>query len=332
MGDVAMTVPVVSVLRDTYPELKITILTKAFFKPLFSKINDVTVEIAEIDTIHKGIFGLYKLSKFLKSKGITHVADLHNVLRSNILKYFFKISGIPIVQVDKGRSAKKGLIESAHATLRQLKTTHQRYADVFAKLNFPVNLDTYNYPKNIPVPSVIHKIVRHSAKKWVGIAPFAQYKSKTYPLHLITQVVAQLNEINDYEILLFGGGKRELKQLEDLETKYDNAIVISNKIPFAEEINVIANLDVMVAMDSGNAHIAANFNLPVITLWGATHPSLGFAPFQQPLENCLLSDREKFPLIPTSVYGNKVPAGYDDVMKTIPPQKVVDKILEVIKQ
>ena len=66
--------------------------------------------------------------------------------------------------------------------------------------------------------------------------------------------------------------------------------------------------------------------IKVITLWGATHPFAGFAPFNQPLENCLVSDREKFPLLPTSVYGNKKVEGYGDAMRSISPEKVVFSI------
>ena len=47
MGDVAMTVPVISVLRKTYPDLKITILSRPFFKPLFDGIPNI--EFLEAD-------------------------------------------------------------------------------------------------------------------------------------------------------------------------------------------------------------------------------------------------------------------------------------------
>ena len=62
-------------------------------------------------------------------------------------------------------------------------------------------------------------------------------------------------------------------------------------------------------MDSGNGHLAAMYGIPVITVWGVTHPYAGFAPFLQPEENSITADREQFPLIPTSVYGNKVWGG-----------------------
>jgi ADP-heptose:LPS heptosyltransferase len=79
-------------------------------------------------------------------------------------------------------------------------------------------------------------------------------------------------------------------------------------------------------MDSGNAHIAAMLGVNVITLWGATHPYAGFKPFNQPMDNCLISNREQYPLLPTSVYGNKKVEGYENAMRTISVEKVVEKI------
>ena len=88
----------------------------------------------------------------------------------------------------------------------------------------------------------------------------------------------------------------------------------------------------MLSMDSGNAHLAANYGVAVVTLWGATHPYAGFAPFNQPLENCLISDREKYPLLPTSVYGNIEVPGYKDAMRTITPKIAVDKIAQLLSK
>jgi len=76
-------------------------------------------------------------------------------------------------------------------------------------------------------------------------------------------------------------------------------------------------------MDSGNAHIAAMMGVKVITLWGATHPFAGFSPFNQPLGNCITADREKFPLLPTSIYGNKKVEGYEEAMRSISVENVV---------
>ena len=108
-------------------------------------------------------------------------------------------------------------------------------------------------------------------------------------------------------------------------------INVAGKLKLQQELDLISNLDIMLSMDSGNAHIAAMFGIKVITLWGATHPFSGFVPFNQPLENCLVSDREKFPQLPTSVYGNKKVAGYEDAMRSIPVETILEKIRACIK-
>ncbi len=57
-------------------------------------------------------------------------------------------------------------------------------------------------------------------------------------------------------------------------------------------MNLISNLDLMLSMDSGNAHIAALLGVKVVTIWGVTHPFAGFAPFNQPNDYALIADRD----------------------------------------
>src|SRR5690606_39465960 len=130
MGDVAMTVPVLRMFTQQYPEIKLTVLTRALFKPFFRDLKNVSVYAADLNGKHKGFFGLLELSKELRILGIDAVADLHNVLRSNILKIF--LLDLKNRQLDKGRAEKKALIKGER--FEQLKTTHQRYRDVFEKL------------------------------------------------------------------------------------------------------------------------------------------------------------------------------------------------------
>jgi ADP-heptose:LPS heptosyltransferase len=140
------------------------------------------------------------------------------------------------------------------------------------------------------------------------------------------KVIDQLAQNPGNKILLFGGGKKEIETLESLTKSYNNVISVAGKLEFNQEIQLISNLDVMLSMDSGNGHIAAIFGVKTITLWGATHPYLGFSPFHQPEENSLVSDRNLYPKLPTSIYGNKKVEGYENAMRTILPESVVEKI------
>ena len=326
MGDVAMVVPILAEIARRYPKVKITMLTRGFFKPMFSHISNVQVFEADVKGKHKGVFGLWKLYKELKALNIDQVADLHNVLRSNILKLYFKIGNIPFVQVDKGRIEKKALTSAKSKILKPLRTTHRRYSDVFAKLGISVDLnEAVSLPKQ-PLTEKVLEVVGQPSKKWLGIAPYAAFPGKMYPLDLMEQVVAQLDASQETKIIFFGGGDNQRRQFETWEKKFQNCINVAGIFSFEEELALISNLDLMLSMDSGNAHLAAMYGIPTLTLWGVTHPFAGFAPIGQNDSNMLLSDRDEFPLIPTSVYGNKLPEGYERCMATITPVTVIAKI------
>jgi ADP-heptose:LPS heptosyltransferase len=147
-----------------------------------------------------------------------------------------------------------------------------------------------------------------------------------YPSPLMNKVLDSLNNTNKYKILLFGGGSKEKEVLSQLETKYTHCVDMVNVLSFEDELCLISNLALMVSMDSGNGHLSSMFGVPTLTLWGITHPYAGFAPFGQGPSYSILADREQYPMIPTSVYGNKYPKGYEKAMDTIDPQDVFRKM------
>lgn len=331
MGDVAMLAPVLRILTRTYPKLKVTVLTREFFTPIFKDIPNVEVYPADLGGIHNGMVGLCRLAKELRDLDVDAVADVHNVLRSNVLKSVFYFYGIPVKQIEKGRAEKKALTAENNKIFRQLKSSHQRYADVFAALGFPVDLGKPFFPEKQDLSPGTIAITGIHTEKWIGVAPFAQHDSKVYPLDLMEEVIHQLSKEEKAQIFLFGGGKTEADKINALAAKFKNVRSLAGKLKFEEELALISNLDVMLSMDSGNAHLAAMYGVPVITLWGVTHPYAGFSAYNQPSENNLLPDLHQYPRIPTSVYGNKYPEGYEEVMRSIPPERVVEKVKEIVK-
>lgn len=325
MGDVAMMVPVLRIFANQNPDVKITVVTRAFFKPLFNGIPNVRVYTADLKGTHKGIIGLYKLSRALRKIGFDAVGDLHNVLRTKILKVFF--TGKKVVQIDKGRKEKKDLVSGK--SVRQLKTTHQRYADVFRNLGFELDLSSPLFSERFELSEELRRLLAKSNTPVIGIAPFAAHSSKMYPLHLMEKVISDLNK--SFRILLFGGGKEETSLLNNMASKYENVDSVAGTLSFDDELKLISNLDVMLSMDSGNAHLAAMFGIKVITIWGVTHPFAGFAPFNQPQDYALVANRDEFPLIPTSIYGNSYPEGYENASGSISVEEIVTKVTTVLK-
>ena len=326
MGDVAMTVPVILALVKQHPNVKITMVSRPFFKPFFSNIPNVTFLSVHTRYRHKGLLGIYRLYKDLKKNHVEVIADLHNVLRSKIVRFLFSLSGKRSAYTDKGREEKKALTSLDNKDFRPLNSMVERHVDTFKKLGYALDMSTPFFLEPLDLSESVSKILGSKNCKWIGIAPFAHYGSKTYPLDLMQQVIIELSKEKSIKIALFGGGKHEKELLDKMAEGLENVYNFTKVISFEEELQLISNLDLMVSMDSGNSHLAAMYGVKTITLWGATHPYAGFMPYNQPIENCLVSDRTQYPLLPTSVYGDKKVEGYEDAMRTISVEKVVFSI------
>jgi ADP-heptose:LPS heptosyltransferase len=325
MGDVAMTVPVLRALVMQHPNVKLTVISRPFYKPFFNEIPNLTF-FAFDKTRHKGFLGLFRLYRDLKPLEIDAFADLHNVLRSKIVRTFFAWSGRKVAATNKGRAEKKALTRAENKIFKPLPTMFTRHVKTFETLGFPIDLSQPTFPKKQKLEPAITKLFGEKNKPWIGIAPFAQYDAKVYPLDLMLEVIQLLTQNQSYEVFLFGGGTQEIKQLHLLAKDLNHVKVVPGKITFEQELQIISNLDVMLSMDSGNGHIAAMYGIKVVTLFGATHPYAGFQPFNQPKENALVPDRNQFPKLPTSVYGNKKVEGYQTAMRTISPESIVQSV------
>ena len=91
-------------------------------------------------------------------------------------------------------------------------------------------------------------------------------------------------------------------------------------------------LDAMVAVDSSNMHLASLMNLPVVSIWGGTHPDVGFAPFGQNPDNIIQISRDDLPCRPCSVYGREnCYRGDFACLYRIEPEVVAKRIVDVIE-
>jgi ADP-heptose:LPS heptosyltransferase len=323
LGDVAMTVPVIKSLLQQYPGLKITYVSNAFVAPLFAGIERLRFHAADLKGKHKGVKGLFRLSRELAGKyDFDAIADLHNVLRTKILRVFFAASFKPIAVIDKGRKEKKALTRKENKILQPLKPTVERYADVFAALGLPVQLNqelpAFRIHKDQPTPGV----------RLVGVAPFAQHAEKMYPHDKMKVVLRMLLQHENIKVLLFGGGKSEVALLQEWEKELPGVGSVAGKMSFADELKLIAQLDVMVSMDSANMHLASMNGVPVVSIWGATHPYAGFYGWGQSPDDAVQIDLY---CRPCSVFGNK-PCFRGDLacMHSISPVAVYEKIMEKI--
>lgn len=332
MGDVAMTVPVLRALTEQHHNIRVTVVSRPLFKPFFKDLDRVDFFSIDVKKRHKGFQGLLRLFTDLRKLKVDYFADFHNVLRSRIVGTLFKLAGVKVATLDKGRAGRKALTKLENKVFEPLPTMFENHCKTLSKLGFTVSLENPKFPAQEKLVSELLPFTGEKNTKWIGIAPFAQYSSKVYPLDLMQNVIDTLAEREKSTILLFGGGEKEIALLNQLKRDNYNVIVMAGKVKLEAELNLIQHLDLMLSMDSGNAHMAAMLGVKVVTLWGATHPYAGFSPFNQPMCNCITADRDQYPLLPTSIFGNKEVEGYADAMRTIKPETVCEKIITILQQ
>lgn len=319
MGDVAMTAPVLKAFQQQHTGVELLILSRAFFSPFFADIPNSSFYTFDPKSKHKGFFGLIKLFLELRKQRITAVADLHSNIRSRILSILFLFIGVKSVSLQKGRAEKKQLTRRENKELIPLKQTVKRYAEVFNKLNFPFDLPP-NHLEN-------KEAITHT-NKWIGVSPFAQHLQKVYPLHKMEKVMLTLAN-HGHQLFVFGGTSEEQVIAESWATKHPNVSSVVKKMSLTDELELISKLDVMLSMDSSGMHLAALKNIPVVSVWGATHPYAGFLGYGQSISDTVQIDLY---CRPCSVYGN-VPCYRGDFacMNNLTEQAIIDKVLEKLK-
>lgn len=325
MGDVAMTVPVLSSLANQH-SVKLTLLTAKAFAPMFEGIPNMKIFAIDKNGRHKGILGLFRLYLDLKKEKFDAVADLHDVMRSQFLRTMFALGGKRIAKINKERKEKAALIRNGKNKSKQLTHSVERYKDVFASLGFDFELNFNSiYPNKPALLPIFIESFGEKTGKWIGIAPFAKHKGKIYPLEKMEQVISLLNQQKDVKVFLFGNGAEEMKTLNDWKAKYACTELMPSSVRLPQELNLMAHLDVMLSMDSANMHLASLVGLPVVSVWGATHYFAGFLGWNQSVQNIVEVDLE---CRPCSVYGNKPCRRYDYACLTqIQPDDIVKKLL-----
>lgn len=325
MGDVAMSVHAVRELRCTYPDLNITVLTKERFIPFFRDVERVDFICFDCRQ-HSGLRGLWRLAQQIIRLDIDAVADLHDILRSKILCTFIRLgTGCPVAVIDKENRLKRRAVRRHDKDLRQLKHSVERYCEVFARAGYPVSLPAAGRIAR-PVPEVLGEGARNGKQRWVGLAPFSKQPSKSLPESTGRRLAEMLAKEYD-RVFLFTGQGAELDFARELESRYPNVTAVFGRVPLDGEIDLMANLDAIVTMDSAAMHMASLVGTPTVSVWGSTHPATGFYGWGGGTDNCIQLD---LPCRPCSVYGNK-PCRNGDYrcMADITPEMIFERVKQI---
>ncbi|MEO0895538.1 MAG: glycosyltransferase family 9 protein [Bacteroidota bacterium] len=320
MGDVILASQISSFVVDSHEDIHLYVVTKTPFQALFQDHERITLLDIDLKGQHKGIWGLRKwVSHIQQTYQIDLIIDLHHVLRSQIISFFFGLKGIPSYRLFKDRKGRKRLTRKKDKQLLPLTSITKEMASVWERAGIKVPLQA------IPQDT---SLVR---KGFIGIAPTASTPTKTYPLEKMKEVVRLLRS-HRLQIVLFGGGKQDQAWAKELMID-DGVQSTIEGYSLQEQKNIMRGMELLLSMDSSNMHLARSLGVPVLSIWGATHPSSGYGPYDQEDEDMIVAIPPSELLCrPCSIFGKK--ACYRDRMyclEDIEPKVIVKKVIDQIQ-
>lgn len=330
MGDVALTTPVIRAVTHQYPDVEVVFLTRSSFRPFFYAISGLTLFFIDLKSRHKGILGLISLFRDITRKGrFDFVIDLHDVLRSRFLRFLFRMKGVPSFVINKGRGEKRAVISGKGKT--GLKHSVERYCDAFANAGFPLTLS--DGPWIIPSPEALSQIAAITGNQEVlkvGVAPYARHRLKMWPEKYMIRLLGMISEKYNVRFFLFGGND-EAGKLAALNSVIPGSFNTVGALNLDEELALMSRLDIMIAMDSSNMHMAALSGTKVISVWGGTDPVTGFGAWRQPDDYFIRIPVDELTCRPCTIYGKgECRRGDLACMNWITPELVFRKIEKII--
>jgi ADP-heptose:LPS heptosyltransferase len=302
LGDIVLLLPILQALKKSHPRVEIAFLSRPFAAPLIQGL-DLQFIGADLTGAHKGFWGLKKLSgEIMHNFDPDLIIDAHSVLRSKVLNSLFRLRGVKVFSLKKDRRSRKLLLTKGPEAKKHWPTMSELHLDTFKRAGFHFPFDRNNIPKSPFELKASHLEWWAKVKKPqnIGIAPKAKHRSKQWPREKFLEVMRE-NKDSGICFFLFGGPE-EQKELQSLGEESGACFeLVAGKFSLDQELGLMKKLDLVLALDSSNMHLAAWSGTKVVSIWGGTHPSAGFAPYENELNMISLSP--KLNCMPCSVFG-----------------------------
>ncbi len=276
LGDIVLTTPIPRLLKKKFPNSEIHFITKTSY-------FDVYINNENIDKLIEFNDNLLEITKKLKKENYDFIIDLHNNIRSRIIKFSLNKKAI---------TYKKQFLKRWIYTNLKLyfKINHivDSYIDTLSHFgieNDGLGLDFYLSQRSL---NKIGKSIFEN-KKMTALVVGAKHYTKILPLNKLIELCDKING----PIALIGG-KSEKKIGKELENFFnhstnDEIILKLNQrtkifnfcgiLSIEESAALMKYCDKVYTHDTGFMHIAAALKKEVISIYGSTNPDMGFYPY-----------------------------------------------------
>ena len=285
IGDIVLTSPIFRCIKEQIPNAEVHFCTK----PQYSELVEYN---PHIDKVHYVKDSISDLIKELRKEKFDFIADLHNSLRSKLIR--LSLFNVKSRKIDK-INFEKWLMVKFKINRLPKKHVVERYFDVLKPLNIINNEKGLEYhipEKDELEPDWLPKEYRGG---YYVFAIGATYFTKKLPKERIIQIIDSINKP-----FILVGGPAEAKEGEEIEhffartelskpnepylqDELDKKAIVFNgcgKFNLNQSAFIIKHATEVYAHDTGMMHVAAALKKKIVSYWGNTIPEFGMYPYQ----------------------------------------------------
>jgi ADP-heptose:LPS heptosyltransferase len=258
IGDIVLTSPVVRMLKKQL-NAEVHFLTKSAYVSLL-KNNPY------IDSVYQIENSISEVIADLKKEKYDYVIDLHNNLRTQILKFRLGVTAKSFNKLNMEKfmltNFKIDNIPKIHIVDRYLETVkHLGIKNDNQGLDFFLsasdNIDVSVFPKD-----------------YIVFVIGGQHATKILPNEKIISIIKKVNK----PVLLIGGPEDTHKG-EEIAKACDKVVNTCGKYSILQSASLVQQATMVITHDTGMMHIAAAFNKKIYSVWGNTVPEFGMYPY-----------------------------------------------------
>jgi len=301
IGDIVLTTPVIRCLKQQYPDAEVHYVTKKSYETLLENNP-------HIDKVFVLENGLNKMIKDLQLERYDYVIDLHNNLRTTIIKLRLGVKSFSFDKLNLQKwllvKFKKNLMPNVHIVDRYMNTVES-----LGVKNDNKGLD-YFIPEKDEMPS--DWLPENFRNGYAVYAIGGQHETKKLPLNKMIELCQTINLP-----LVLIGGKEDSIISEQLTINIKNIPIFDacGKCNLNQSASIIQNSELVYTHDTGMMHVAAAFKKKIVSVWGNTVPELGMYPYQTDFE---VIENKDLNCRPCSKIGyNKCPLGHFKCMNDL---------------
>jgi heptosyltransferase II len=320
IGDVLLTTPLLRAIRRRHPGSGLTVLTKQAYAPLLSHNPHVTRVIGVTPNRR-----LMAMAAELRTAGYTHLLDLHDSVRTRLLRLL--VPG-PWTTYPKHRLARAALIHTKRNHYRDSRAVAERYFDAARDLDVA--------PDGEPPDFFLAADAQKEATTWlqqvgltgnhsvIALAPGAAHATKRWPPEHWRELMQRIGE-QGFAVVIVGGSDDAALGATLTSAAPGRAVNAAGLFGLQGTAALLQRATALVSGDTGVMHMATAVGTPVVALFGPTVEPFGFFPYSPRAQVVELG----LPCRPCSSKGGpRCPLGHHRCLVDISP----DRVHEVLRR